>query len=235
MRECDEVITVSSRNPHSDDPSPTLPKDTDGAALYANELWNWCILDGCRQILKSGRLFMKKKMRSQYKYVYPLFVLELFSCNIFNRHVHLVLIRGCLIQFQLSKRLEKLNHQNSRINLIDAYVVSGYYAAMTLSVDEYDPNEPPTAKLYSDGLETRDTDEDTLFMLWYRPHNQYTQGDYDRIPIMQLSAKHSLLIFRARSKLERDLWCWALNCEIERLVRKTKKRETSMRMMGMPI
>ena len=151
------------------------------------------------------------------------------------RYVHLILVRGCLVQFNLSKYFKKLNHQSSRINLLDAYVVSGYYAAMALTADEYDPNEPPTAKLYSDGLETRDTDEDTLFMLWYRPHNQFVQDEYDHIPIMQLSAKHKLLICRARSKLERDLWCWAINSEIERLARQTKRRETRMRMMGEPV
>ena len=139
------------------------------------------------------------------------------------------------MQFKMSKHLKKLNHQNTRISLVDAYVVSGYYAALSLSADEYDPNAPPTARLFADGLETRDTAEDTLFILWYRPHSQYDVDELNKTPIMQLSARHRKLILRARSRLERDMWCWAINSEIERLARQTKEREKRIREMGTPI
>jgi len=33
------------------------------------------------------------------------------------------------------------------------------------------------------------------------------------------NSKHKLLILKARSQMERDAWCWALNAEVERTVR----------------
>ena len=47
-----------------------------------------------------------------------------------------------------------------------------------------------------------------------------------------LNSKHQILVFKARSKLERDAWCWALNAEIERVVRATADREERLRSGG---
>jgi hypothetical protein len=40
------------------------------------------------------------------------------------------------------------------------------------------------------------------------------------------------LIFRARSKLERDRWVWAINAEMERQVREHVEAEEVMRQYG---
>jgi len=145
------------------------------------------------------------------------------------------------------------------INLLDAYIVSGYYAASMLPRREFDPDAPPQSKLFSDGLATTDLEEDVVFLLWYRSHSTI-QGKGDAMsafdfqlhygtgngkskyedtlnsaPIPELEAKPKLLICRARSKLERDAWCWALNCEIERLVRTSQPREHKAREQGSPV
>lgn len=44
------------------------PPDPEDAAAYMNEYWNWCVLDGCRQIVKSGRLYVKETYNDQYTY-----------------------------------------------------------------------------------------------------------------------------------------------------------------------
>jgi len=44
-----------------------------------------------------------------------------------------------------------------------------------------------------------------------------------------MESKHRFLVLKARSKLERDSWCWALNAELERLARVTKEREINGR------
>ena len=142
------------------------------------------------------------------------------------------------------------------MNLIDAYVCSGYYAALALMDGEYDPNAAEVVKRFEDGLETRDVEEDTIFLVWFRGHGVHgTHGPNRRggrgggnnnisdnksvrdgvgagmesTPVLPLSAKHQMRIFRARNRLERDAWCWALNCEIERLGRETKGREERLR------
>ena len=50
--------------------------------------------------------------------------------------------------------------------------------------------------------------------------------------VPRLNGEQKMLVLRARSKLERDEWCWALNVEIERLVRVHTVREAAVRQEG---
>lgn len=150
---------------------------------------------------------------------------------------------GHLISFRISppKSLHLVN--KNKVNLIDAYVISGYLAALTLAKGEFRPNAPSMARRYEDGLEADDRDEDMLFVICYRKHaaaiplrpnmdsavNHNTQEPFSIPP---LSEKHKYLVCRARSKLERNGWCWALNMEIEKLTRKQKEREERLRQTG---
>lgn len=129
------------------------------------------------------------------------------------------------------------------INLADAYVSSGYFAALTLPDGQYTSDSAGVPRRYSDGLETKDADEDTLFMLCYHPHRsavnvalevpegeERQQTDSPRIP--PLASKRKVVVFRCRNKLERDAWCWALNSEIEKIVRIQSDREEKLRGTG---
>lgn len=150
-------------------------------------------------------------------------------------HSHLILVSGCLVQFRVVDENAMYNHQHDRIFLLDTYVCSGYYAAKVLPEEEYDPNAPAVAKIYADGMETKDVDDDTIFMLVHRRHPTIVEEYIDKAPIPKLSGELHHLICRARSRLERDAWCWAINCEIEKLVRKTRDRERRARERGMPV
>lgn len=52
------------------------PEDTNITAPYASidTLYNWCILEGCKPIVKGGRIYMKKGLRGQYKCVKIIFL-----------------------------------------------------------------------------------------------------------------------------------------------------------------
>lgn len=50
--------------------------------------------------------------------------------------------------------------------------------------------------------------------------------------VPSLNGQQKMLVLRARSKLERDEWCWALNVEMERLVRLHSVREAAVRQQG---
>ncbi|TDL23189.1 hypothetical protein BD410DRAFT_787507 [Rickenella mellea] len=211
-------LTLARRVKHSeeDELPPEGPPDPDANVPYLSPYWNWCVLDACRPIIKSGRAFVKRGLRGQYK------------------HMQLVLISGNLIQFHIVRRTHMHHHRSRTINLLDAYVCSGYFAALSLPRGEYRLDAPPTARIFQDGLETNDTDEDTLFMLWYHKHptGHLPDETYNSAAVPTLSGKRKLLVCRARSMLERDAWCWALNCEIERVVRATKERESKARQDG---
>jgi len=101
------------------------------------------------------------------------------------------------------------------------------------------PNAEPCPRRYYDGLETDDREEDMLFMICYRPYPHMVNADQDPTvtpvdfkSIPSLSAKHKMLVFKARSNLERDAWCCALNAELEKMVRAQKVREDRLRESG---
>jgi len=128
---------------------------------------------------------------------------------------------------------------HKKTNLIDAYVCSGYLAAMAFPTGQYRARKTSDPRRYQDGLETDDPEEDMLFTLWYRPQplmvkkpNLDASPSAPSLALPSLSAKRKLLVFRTRSKLERDAWCWALNCEIEKLARDQKEREVKLRETG---
>lgn len=173
-----------------------------------SSLYHWCTLDNCRSILKSGRAFTRKGLQGQYKLV------------------QLFLVAGRLLQYQVLRN-SFIRHKSREINLMDSYVCSGHLAALTLCPGEYHPETPSVTRRYFDGFEADDPEEDMLFAIWYRKSRD---GATDIVP--SLSAKHKVVVFRTRSKVERDAWCWALGCEIEKLVRANKEREAKLRDAG---
>lgn len=172
------------------------------------------------------------------------------------RQLQLVLVSGHLIQFQVTGR-SSLHHRKHRVvNLLDAYVVSGFFAAQHLPIGQYHPDNPPLARRYRDGLESDENEEDTLFMIWYRknaPEEESTSapaqpastisnlnapkegkegGKQKLAEVPPLHAKRKLGVFRTRSKLERDAWVWAINVEIDKTVRRMREREGRVRQAG---
>jgi hypothetical protein len=168
-----------------------------------------------------------------------------FWLTVIIRHLQLVLVNGHLVQFRIKPTKTLYYQKRKTINLIDAYVCSGYFAAQTLPSGQFKPDMPTTARRYADGLETDDPEEDTLFMLWYHSHPvgagdetgsgpaaQIGKGPTRGAVIPPLSAKRKVALFRTRSKLERDAWCWALNTEIEKIAHSSPQREMIMRETG---
>ncbi|EGN92139.1 hypothetical protein SERLA73DRAFT_117776 [Serpula lacrymans var. lacrymans S7.3] len=196
------------------------PADPDSILPTLGAVYNWCVLTDCRSILKGGRIFTRKGLRGQYKLV------------------QLLLISGHLVQYHVTPK-SSLHHRRTKdINLLDAYVCSGYLAAMSLRRSEYNPGTTTFARRYQDGLEAVDLNEDVIFVIWYRKKilpSLSPEGLSGQTNIPSLSAKKKIAVFRARSKVERDAWCWALNCEIEKLVRVHKDREEQLRETGGPM
>ncbi|KAG8829407.1 hypothetical protein FRC17_006633 [Serendipita sp. 399] len=226
---------------------PAPPPDPREASPLLGRWWHWCVLEGCRSIVRAGRLFMKTGTKGQM------------------RHYYFVLVAGHLIRFRLTSshvHSPRALHSHAKtINLLDAFVTSGHFAALEL--DEGNSAFEPVPRRFQDGLETDDRDMDTLIIIRYRSlstdrhlerlpqpvhpdvsgkaashagitmttttttHTKWMGADVDSVP--PLNSYHKLLVLRARSKLERDAWCWALNAEIERLVRVNASREQAVR------
>lgn len=162
----------------SDDSDEVI--DPDEPPPYLEDLWNWCVIEDCRNITKAGRVFTKRGNR-QYRFVsftYSPFEQEL-TLFLFSllRSKYTILLSGHLLQFSL--HVEKPFHLRShRISLIDAYVSSIDLDASSrlnltflfhptqvytglLAQDELPPSSNENAlrhesRRYADGLQTSD-------------------------------------------------------------------------------
>ncbi|TFK73572.1 hypothetical protein BDN72DRAFT_834437 [Pluteus cervinus] len=202
---------------------PETPADAGGPMPALGWLYNWCVLDGCKSIIHGGKVYTRRGLRGQYK------------------PVQMFLISGSIIQFRINPNSALHRPVHKKISLVDAYVCSGYLAALALPSGQYNANSGIAPRRYQDGLEADDAEEDMLFMVWYHPQGSAVdraQGPLSTTPqalpkaITPLSAKRKILVCRTRSKIERDAWCWALNTEIEKVARAQKDRESRIRADG---
>ena len=84
LRETGKGITSSKRYFKDGEVIPQARTDPENATMYLDEFWNWCVVEGCRQILRSGKLYVKNKSRGQYRCVVfsdLLFLLSAFTDN----------------------------------------------------------------------------------------------------------------------------------------------------------
>ncbi|KAF5389237.1 hypothetical protein D9757_003483 [Collybiopsis confluens] len=211
------------------------PVDPTSPLPALGSLFNWCALDGCKPVIKSGKVFMKKGLHSQYWLM------------------DLVLVPEHLLQFRITPKSVLHASTRTKIHLADAYVCSGFLAAQMLPPGQFNPSANSVPRKYQDGLETDDPEEDRLFVILYRKtpspvgEEDTTASGTDSSAnissvshpakttepgIAPLNAKRKIAIFRTRSRLERDAWCWALKSSIEKVVRARKDREQKMRESG---
>lgn len=143
--------------------------------------------------------------------------------------MQLFLIANQLLQFHIKPNSTNFRRRGKPVSLLDAYVVSGVFAAQALPKGQYNPNNPATPRRYADGLESDDSEENMLFTVYYVPRRM---SQVEKVP--SLNAAKKAMVFRCRSRVERDVWCWAINTEIERLARERRDRE-ELRNAGAPI
>ncbi|KAG6850272.1 hypothetical protein H0H93_015529 [Arthromyces matolae] len=215
-------LTPRTRVRHDENVPPESPPDMGAPMPALGTLYSWCILDGCKPNVKGGKLFVRKGLWGQYKYV------------------QLFLAAGHLVHFRIKPNSSLHQATHKKTSLLDAYVCSGYLAAVALPRGQYNANTSPDPRRYNDGLETNDPEEEMMFMIWYHPqgpHSEHsahetTKSSKKQKALPAISEERKVLVFRTRSRLERDAWCYALNCEIERLVRARRDREIKLRDAG---
>jgi hypothetical protein len=59
---------------HCDDHElpPEAPPDPEASLPALVSLYNWCVLDGCKAVLKSGKLYTRVGLHGHYKYVFDI-------------------------------------------------------------------------------------------------------------------------------------------------------------------
>ncbi|KAK6343304.1 hypothetical protein TWF730_010896 [Orbilia blumenaviensis] len=180
-------------------------------------IWNVCGISSCRTITYSGHLYQKKTRHATFQ------------------KYHVVACHGKLLIFNNMVRKytgEPLDavHQLKRqeVSLRDAYVYSGIATESQLlyqnqTFDSNNPGRHALPRVYEDGWMSTDEDVMTCFVVWHGAKHTSIKSKDDggkRARVKRVTALGSAgksMVFKARSRQERDLWVMAIGVEIERL------------------
>lgn len=206
---------------------------------YASpERYNLCGISSCRTIHLSGSLYRKPRRHSSFT-----------RCSV-------MLCSGKLLVFQdvlrstWGKLVPHIHHERiSSLDLRDCYLYSGLLTESELLYQNrtFDSNKPghhALPRVYlEDGWTSTDEDVMTCFVLWHGKRRSWFRsvkdgdtgggeqgagtGTGSRIKLVsQLGVPGRSVVFRARSRAERDRWVLAIQTEIERMMEEEDFRIT---------
>ncbi len=193
------------------------------------ELYNMCGISSCRSITMSGSLFLKKRRRATFH-----------RCQV-------ILSGGKLLIYQSALRKTtgeqvRFIHQEKQqeVDLKDCYVYSGLIVQDDLLYQNrtFDANHPGLASLprvyLEDGWTSADVDVMTCFVVWMNrkkgwfrtagadnsaADGQKSEGRTSKLKrVGQLGVPGRGMVFKCRSRAERDHWVLSVASEIERVV-----------------
>lgn len=185
-------------------------------------LHNMCSLSGCRTIKISGDLYRKPRRHTTF------------------HQCHAILTAGKLLIFRSTLRRRNGTeiphiHQEleATIELEDCYIYSGLITENDLlyANQTFDSNNPglhalPRVYLDSDAFTSRDEDTAITFVVWqplsksyFRAQEIGEQGKAKRsLRHVSTLGKHGrTIVFKARSRVEKDRWVMSISSEIDRL------------------
>lgn len=195
---------------------------------YASPLlYNMCGIACCRSVHMSGVLYRKPRIHSPFT-----------RCNV-------ILTAGTLLVFhdvlrgRTGQQLKHIHHERmANLDLKDCYIYSGLLTESDLLYQNqtFDANQPGHHALPKIWLEDAwtSTDEDvmTTFVVWHGKSKSWfraeegagggeqsaREGKRTRLKrVAKLGSKGRSVVFRARSRAERDHWVLAIQNEIEKV------------------
>ncbi|KAL1960661.1 hypothetical protein VTO42DRAFT_7240 [Malbranchea cinnamomea] len=204
------------------------------------ELFHTCGLSGCRAVKMSGHLYRKTRRRGAFT-----------KCSV-------LLIEGKLLIFQGTVRTWTGAHtphthltRQAVLDLQDCYVYSGIITSYDLphqgqTFDSYLPGHHSMPRIYlSDGWTSSDEDTTTTFVIWQATHKSFFRSEEEETKVgvgeasghkrrrwrqvTALGKPGKSIVFRTRSRAERDLWVLAIETEIDRLQQKEDMRIVEQR------
>jgi hypothetical protein len=198
---------------------------------YASpELYNLCGIACCRSIHMSGMLYRKPRIHAPFT-----------RCSV-------ILASGTLLIFQdvlrsgTGRQLAHIHHERmANLDLKDCYIYSGLLTESDLLYQNqtFDANKPghhALPRIYlEDGWTSTDEDVMTTFVIWHGRSKSWFRAEegaggngeqhakagtrHKLKRVAKLGSKGRSVVFRARSRAERDHWVLAIQNEIERAQR----------------
>ncbi|KAF2708610.1 meiotically up-regulated gene 56 protein [Pleomassaria siparia CBS 279.74] len=191
------------------------------------QLYNFCGIAGCRSIHMSGMLYRKPRIHAPFT-----------RCSV-------ILAAGTLLIFQdvlrgsTGQELAHIHHERTaNLDLKDCYIYSGLLTESDLLYQNqtFDANKPghhALPRIYlEDGWTSTDEDVMTTFVVWHGKSKSWfraeegagggeksaKEGTRRRLKrVAKLGSKGRSVVFRARSRAERDHWVLAIQNEIEKV------------------
>jgi hypothetical protein len=206
-------------------------------------LYNLCGIAACRTIHLSGVLFRKPRRHSTFT-----------RCYVLLSNGHLLIYQDTLRK-TTGKQLVHIHHERiASVDLRGCYVYSGLLTENDLlyqnrTFDSNTPGHNALPRIYlEDGWTSTDEDSMTTFVLWQSKSKSWFRSSQNRddvkdsqklaersgnkrgkfTRVSQLGATGRSVVFKARSRAERDHWVLGISNEIERLVAKGEGEEVRL-------
>jgi hypothetical protein len=204
----------------------------------SSDLYNLCGVSACRSIHLSGPLFHKPRRHSTFS-----------QCNVLLCQGQIILFQPTLRHHSGKAVPGTHSHRVTSLSLSECYLYSGFLTEPELLYTNrtFDPNRPGKTALpriwREDGWSSADEDVMTTFVIWHGHKRSLfrtsgsdglNSGDGEpgeaggRIARLKLVSRLGVLgrslVFKARSRAERDQWVLAISMEMERLRREEEVR-----------
>ncbi|KAL8825737.1 MAG: hypothetical protein Q9170_007681 [Blastenia crenularia] len=187
-------------------------------AVASPQLFNICGISCCRAITMSGILYRKPRKHTTF-----------LKCGVILSHSHLHIFHGTLRQ-RTGKEIPHIQHERqTTISLRDCYIYSGLVTEGDLlyqnrTFDSNHPGHNALPRVYlEDGWTSTDEDTMTCFVLWQATRKSFFKQKEEGVVgqrlryVSRLGVPGRGMVFKARSRAERDHWVMSVGMEIERL------------------
>lgn len=190
-------------------------------SVASSKLFNMCGISCCRAIAMSGTLYRKPKRHSTFQ-----------RCGVILCHGQLLVFYGTLREFS-GKEVAHIQHERQgAIDLKSCYIYSGLVTESDLlyqnqTFDSNHPGHHALPRVYlEDGWTSTDEDTMTCFVIWqpqtrslFKANEEQESGKTrQRLRyVSRLGVPGRSIVFKSRSRAERDHWVMSIGMEIDRL------------------
>ncbi|MCJ1403774.1 hypothetical protein MMC11_006997 [Xylographa trunciseda] len=190
-------------------------------SIASPQLFNMCGISCCRTITMAGSLYRKPRMHSTFK-----------RCSVILCHGRLLVFEETLRKSSGKEIPHILHERQDVLELKDTYIYSGMITEGDLlyqnqTFDSNHPGHHALPRVYlNDGWTSSDEDTTTCFVIWqgqkkslFMANPLTGDGKMTRRLryVSRLGVPGRSIVFKARSRAERDQWVINIGMEIERL------------------
>lgn len=196
---------------------------------YASpELYHMCGISCCRTVHMSGPLFRKPRLHASFN-----------RCHVVLSHGHLLVFQDT-VRSRSGKLLNHIHHDRvTTIDLNECYIYSGLVTGNDLVYNNADARTRTgqlggLPRMYlEDGWSSTDEETMTCFVIWHGLRKSWFRSDTagpghrggTKVKLVtQLGKNGKSIVFKTRSRAERDHWVMSIGMEIERLAHRENVR-----------